>query len=134
MYYTKSRSIVEADPATGEVLRELKTDHYFVTASAPVEKDGVLYVGTGDKGVVAYDMNNLQQKWVYQTHPSLFYTAPYLQNQTAGVASTLTIVGDKLFFGANDGVQMMAGSTASEQKKANISGAVTWDRPSWVMC
>ncbi|MBW2145306.1 MAG: PQQ-binding-like beta-propeller repeat protein, partial [Deltaproteobacteria bacterium] len=66
MYYTKSRSIVEADPATGETLREVKTGHYFVSASAPVEKDGVLYVGTGDKGVVAYDTNNLQQKWVYQ--------------------------------------------------------------------
>ena len=114
MYYTKSRSIVEADPATGEDLRELKTDHYFVTASAPVEKDGVLYVGTADKGVVAYDMETLQQEWVYQTHPSLFYTAPYLQNQTAGVASTVTIVGDKLFFGANDGKLYCLGTEAGE--------------------
>jgi outer membrane protein assembly factor BamB len=103
MYYTKFRSIVEADPATGKTLRDVKTSHYFVTASAPVEKEGVLYVGTGDKGVVAYDIETLQQKWIYQTHPSLFYTAPYLRNQTAGVASTLSIVEDKLFFGANDG-------------------------------
>jgi len=114
MYYTKSRSIVEADPATGEILREVKTGHYFVSASAPVEKDGVLYVGTGDKGVVAYDIEKLQQEWVYQTHPSRFYTAPYLQNQSAGVASTLNIVGDKVFFGANDGRLYCLGTEAGE--------------------
>jgi len=114
MYYTKSRSIVEADPATGETLREVKVGHHFVSASAPVEKDGVLYVGTGDKGVVAYDIKSLKQKWVYQTHPSLFYTAPYLQNQTAGVASTPTIVGDKIFFGANDGRLYCLGAEAGE--------------------
>jgi len=114
MYYTKSRSIVEADPATGEILREVKTGHHFVTASSPVQKDGVLYVGLGDKGVVAYDIDNLQQKWIYQTHPSLFYTAPYLQNQTAGVASTLKIVGDRIFFGANDGKLYCLGTEEGE--------------------
>ncbi len=114
MYYTKSRSIVEADPATGETLREVKTGHHFVSASAPVEKDGVLYVGTGDKGVVAYDIEKLHQKWIYHTHPSLFYTAPYLQNQSAGVASTLTIVGDKIFFGANDGKLYCLGTEEGE--------------------
>jgi outer membrane protein assembly factor BamB len=114
MYYTKSRSIVEADPATGEILRELKTGHYFTSASAPVEKDGVLYVGTGDKGIVAYDIETLKQKWNYHTHPSLFYTAPYLQNQSAGVASTPTIVGDKVFFGANDGRLYCLGTEEGE--------------------
>jgi outer membrane protein assembly factor BamB len=114
MYYTRARCIVEADPASGETLREVKTGHHFVSASAPVEKDGVLYVGTGDKGVVAYDIGSLQQKWVYQTHPSLFYTAPYLQNQTAGVASTPTIAGDKVFFGANDGRLYCLGTEAGE--------------------
>jgi len=114
MYYTKSRSIVEADPASGEILRELITDHYFISASAPVEKDGVLYVGTADKGVVAYDIEKLQQKWVYHTHPSLFYTAPYLQNQSAGVASTLQIAGDKVFFGANDGKLYCLGTEEGE--------------------
>jgi outer membrane protein assembly factor BamB len=114
MYYTKSRSIVEADPATGKTLREVKADHHFTSASAPVEKDGVLYVGTGDKGVVAYEIEKLQQKWIYQTHPSLFYTAPYLQNQTAGVASTPKIVGDKIFFGANDGKLYCLGTEAGE--------------------
>ena len=114
MYYTKSRSIVEADPATGKMLREVKTSHYFVSASAPVEKNGVLYVGTGDKGVVAYDIEKLQQKWIYHTHPSLFYTAPYLQNQTAGVATTPKIVGDKVFFGANDGRLYCLGTAAGE--------------------
>jgi outer membrane protein assembly factor BamB len=114
MYYTKSRSIVEADPATGEILREVKTGYHFVSASAPVEKDGILYVGTGDKGVVAYDIETLKQKWNYHTHPSLFYTAPYLQNQSAGVASTLAIVGDKIFFGANDGKLYCLGTEEGE--------------------
>jgi outer membrane protein assembly factor BamB len=114
MYYTKSRSIVEADPASGEILRECITGHYFISASAPVEKDGILYIGTADKGVVAYDINKLQQKWVYHTHPSLFYTAPYLQNQSAGVASTLTIAGDKVFFGANDGRLYCLGTEEGE--------------------
>jgi outer membrane protein assembly factor BamB len=114
MYYTEARSIVEADPATGETLREVKTGYHFISASAPVEKDGVLYVGTGDQGVVAYDIETLQQKWVYQTHPSLFYTAPYLQNQSAGVASTLTIAGDKVFFGANDGRLYCLGTEEGE--------------------
>jgi hypothetical protein len=114
MYYTKSRSIVEANPATGETLREVITGHYFVSASAPFEKEGVLYVGMGDEGVVAYDIDKLQQKWKYITQPSLFYTAPYLQYQSAGVASTLTIVGNKIFFGANDGRLYCLGTEEGE--------------------
>jgi len=114
MYYTKSRSIVEADPASGEILREVITGHYFISASAPVEKDGVLYVGMGDEGVVAYDIDKLQQKWIYHTHPSLFYTAPYWPYQSAGVASTLKIAGDKVFFGANDGKLYCLGTEAGE--------------------
>jgi len=103
MYYTYSRSIVEADPATGKILREVKTSHYFNTASAPVEKDGILYLGMGDEGVIAYDIDTMKKKWIYFTQPSLFYTAPYMQYSSAGVASTLSIVDDKIFFGANDG-------------------------------
>lgn len=114
MYYTKSRSIVEADPASGETLREVITAHHFISASAPVEKDGVLYVGTGGEGVVAYDMNSLQQKWHYITQPSLFYTAPYWPYQSAGVAPTLKITGDRVFFGANDGRLYCLGTEEGE--------------------
>ena len=64
--------------------------------------------------MVAYDIDNLQQKWKYITQPSLFYTAPYLQYQSAGVASTLEIVGDKVFFGANDGKVYCLGTEAGE--------------------
>ena len=41
-------------------------------------------------------------------------TAPYLQYQSAGVASTLKIAGDKLFFGANDGKLYCLGTEAGE--------------------
>jgi outer membrane protein assembly factor BamB/calcineurin-like phosphoesterase family protein len=103
MYYTYSRSLVEADPATGEILREIKSSHYFRTASAPIEKDGVLYIGMGDEGVIAYNLENLEEKWVYFTDPSLFYTAPYMSNSSSGVSSNLSVVKGKVFFGASDG-------------------------------
>lgn len=114
MYFTYSRSLVEADPATGEILREVKTNHYFVTASAPIEKDGVLFVGMGDEGVVAYDLENLEEKWVYSTDPSLFYTAPYMKNSSSGVSSNLSVVKDKVFFGASDGKLYCVGAKEGE--------------------
>ena len=114
MYYTYSRSLVEADPATGATLREVKTNHYFVTASAPIEKDGILYVGMGDEGVVTYDLESLKEKWVYFTDPSLFYTAPYLGGSSSGVSSNLSVVKGKVFFGASDGKLYCLGAKEGE--------------------
>ena len=114
MYYTYSRSLVEADPATGEILREIKSSHYFTTASSPIEKDGVLYVGMGDEGVIAYNIETLKEKWVYLTDPSLFYTAPYMKNSSSGVSSNLSVVKGKVFFGASDGKLYCLGVTKGE--------------------
>lgn len=114
MYYTYSRSIVEANPATGEILREVKSSHYFTTASAPIEKNGILYVGMGDEGVIAYDLKNLKEKWVYVTDPSLFYTASYMRSSSAGVSSNLSVVNGKVFFGASDGKLYCLGAKAGE--------------------
>ena len=114
MYYTYSRSIVEVNPATGEILREVKSSHYFTTASAPIEKNGILYVGMGDEGVIAYDLKNLKEKWVYVTDPSLFYTASYMRSSSAGVSSNLSVVNGKVFFGASDGKLYCLGAKAGE--------------------
>ncbi len=114
MYYTYSRSLVEADPATGEILREVITNHFFVTTSAPIEKDDILYVGMGDEGVVACDLENLKEKWVYSTDPSLFYTAPYMKNSSSGVSSNLSVVRGKVFFGASDGKLYCVGAKDGE--------------------
>ena len=59
--------------------------------------------GVVGKKNVHTDIETLKEKWIYFTEPSLFYTAPYMKHSSAGVASTLSIVDDKIFFGANDG-------------------------------
>lgn len=103
MYYTDLYSIHEADPATGEILRTVKTKYQFRTASAPVEKNGILYMGTADSGVIAYDLENFKELWNYKTCPSLFQTAPYQKAASAAVESNISIINDKVFFGACDG-------------------------------
>lgn len=129
MYYTKSRSIVEADPATGETLREVKTCHHFVSASSPVEKDGVLYVDTGDKGGAPMTLRSCSRRGPMRPIPPFSIRHLICKTRLPELPPPCRSQRIRSF-----SVQMTAGSTALAHQQASISGAAIWGRRFSVMC
>ncbi len=75
----------------------------FKSAATPYFENGIMYLGTADRGVVAVDAENLEILWNFQVGKSLIYTSPYSGSEGATVDSTVVPIGDNLCFGASDG-------------------------------
>jgi len=121
-FYTSPNCITEVDALTGVEVVKQKVSYTLHTNSRPVITDKYFIVGTTDKGVVAYDrLNNdklqtnekqqnnagdpktYKELWNFKTNPALLYTAPYTKDFQMTVESGCCLVGDNLYFGANDG-------------------------------
>lgn len=103
LYYLSPTHLFEADPMTGEVMRSAKSAHMLGTASKPIVTEDLIIVGTTDKGVAAYRRKTLLPVWTFRTKPAMVYTAAYSQDYEQTVEGSVTLVGDKLYFGASDG-------------------------------
>lgn len=86
----------------------------FHAATRPYVEDGIMYLGTTDRGVVAVDTESLEILWTFRTGKNLVYTSPYSSGDIATVDSPIVPVGDHLCFGASDGALYIIGKNGKE--------------------
>lgn len=75
----------------------------FHSACRPYMENGILYLGTTDRGVAAVDTENMEMLWTFKTGRNLIYTSPYRSGGIATVDGSVVPAGRHLCFGASDG-------------------------------
>lgn len=75
----------------------------FNSSSKPYIKNGIAYIATSNKGVIAFNIAEEKIVWNFVTDPSLAFTAPYTGKGTSCVESSFVEINGALVFGANDG-------------------------------
>lgn len=65
--------------------------------------DGVAYIPTANKGMVAFDTENKEILWSFETDDSILFTAPYVGKGAKTVEASPVIDENRLIFGGNDG-------------------------------
>jgi len=125
-FYTSPEYITEVEPHSGKELLKHKINYTVNTNSRPVVTDKYYIVGTADKGVVAFDRgNSYKELWNVKTNPALIYTAPYTKDFQMTVESGSLLVGEKLYFGANDGYLYGVNVTnGSFRKRLNLGSPI----------
>jgi outer membrane protein assembly factor BamB len=103
LYLISRQNLLSIDPKTGKILNSKHTPYNFKSASTPVIIDEYLIVGTGDKGLVAFNKTSFEEVWRFETGPALFMTIPYARPVVRSVDTSPVISGDVVYFGASDG-------------------------------
>jgi outer membrane protein assembly factor BamB len=67
------------------------------------ENYDILYINTGNKGIVAVRLDTYELLWNFETGESLVYTSPYLGKGSKTIEGTPLIEKDCIYFGASDG-------------------------------
>lgn len=122
--------IVLVNQENGEIINESKYENYkFSVSSQPIIKDGVAYIGTANKGVVAYDLTKKDIIWCTETKEAIVYTAPYTSGDVKTVDSGIVTDGDRLIFGASDGYIYTLNLTDGKIIKADYIGSPIFGTP-----
>lgn len=113
IYFLRNETICKIDPKNGKFLINEQPitskiggeehDYDFETGSKPVLDGNIAYIATNDYGVIAVNIDTLEVLWECKTGENMVYATPYSRKGSAGVQAAVTIVGDKLYFGAMDG-------------------------------
>lgn len=97
-------AIMLVDSATGDMRsKTAQTDYNFASSAQPVVADGVAYMATANKGVLAVRLEDQSILWQCAVGEAKVYTAPYVGRGAATVESTPVLEDGKLWFGASDG-------------------------------
>ena len=63
----------------GEIISKTDFEGYNFSSSAQsIYLDGVAYIPTANKGIIAYDVNSKETLWNFETGDSILFTAPYV--------------------------------------------------------
>lgn len=104
IYLASRDELFLINPKSGDILKSVEQPGItFEGACAPVVTDRMVYVGTADKGVVAFDRRTFKPVWTYATRPAIFYSVPYYQDFQNSVETSPVLIGGTLVFGASDG-------------------------------
>ncbi len=99
-----SDAIMTVNAKNGEIIYKADDLGYnFATASQPLIQNGIAYITTADKGVVAYDIESKQIIWNTQLGRSMIYTASYTSGDSQTVDGKILYSDETLLFGASDG-------------------------------
>ncbi len=104
LYAASWSRIYKIDIKSGQTLqcREIE-GCTFHGATTPCMENGIMYLGTTNRGVAAIDTESLEVLWTFETGKNKIYTSPYSSGDIATVDSPVIPVGDALCFGASDG-------------------------------
>lgn len=99
-----SDAIMLVSTAYGRFISKTDMEGYSFSSSAqPAYRDGIAYIPTANRGLVAFDTNSKEILWNFETGEDMLFTAPYVGKGSKTVESSPVIDGDTLIFGANDG-------------------------------
>jgi len=93
---------------TGKILYETAYPGYnFNVTAEPVlvkgENYDILYINTGNKGIIAVRLDTYEMIWNFETGESMVYTSPYSGIGSKTVEGTPFVEKDRIYFGASDG-------------------------------
>lgn len=99
-----SCAIMIVNTDNGEIInKKTMEDYNFSSSGQPAIRDGIAYIPTANKGIVAFNIDSQEIVWSFETEESILFTAPYVGEDSKTVESSISIYGDSLVFGANDG-------------------------------
>lgn len=112
--------------ASGRTVKYKEIPGYtFQSATTPYAENGILYLGTADRGVVAVDMESLELLWTFETGRSLIYTSPYSNGDVATIDSAIVPVAEEcLCFGASDGWLYLIDKKGSLLRKFDVGSPI----------
>lgn len=119
-------AIMLVNTADGKIISKTSYEEYnFASSGQPVYKNGIAYIPTANKGLIAFDVNSKEIKWKFETDKSILFTSPYVGKDSMTVESSPILDGDKLIFGANDGyIYIINAETGELKAKHNAGSAV----------
>ncbi len=104
LFIPQSDALFFVDGKSGDLLNRTQLkEHNFASSAQPLLLDGVAYVPTATKGVVAIDLQTKQILWNRPVRKALAFTAPYVGGEAQTVESGIVADGGRLIFGASDG-------------------------------
>lgn len=97
--------IAEYDNLSGSILQSKEIGEYvFDSAASPYISGNTAYIGTANKGAIAFDLNTFEQKWHFDgMQKNLIYTSQYSKGNISTIDGTILEKDGMLYFGGLDG-------------------------------
>jgi len=128
LYITGLNAIFVLDPQTGKTLQKIDANYEFKVMAAPLVTDKHIIMPTAKHGVVAYDVNTLQETWNTTTGNALVYSAPYAGPESATVECSVIKYKNKLLLGASDGyIYVLDENSGNVLRKINLGAPIFAD-------
>ena len=115
----------------GEIVQKVCPDETinFNTAMQSVLRDGILYTGTADRGMIASDFETFETIRTYAAKPSVCPMAPYQRHNSCECQSAPLFIGDEILFTSPDGYLHFCNTETTEEKRAVSLGAPCYVAP-----
>ena len=100
-------------------------DYSFSSSGQPAVLDGIAYIPTSNKGLVAFDIKSKSIVWNFETQENILFSAPYMGKGSKTVESSPITEDNKIIFGANDGyIYCVDAKSGKVIEKFNAGSAV----------
>jgi outer membrane protein assembly factor BamB len=125
LYVAGKNNIGLFDVHNGKIYKSLKTEFNLLVSSKPLLVDGMIIIGTKDKGMAAVNRFTGETIWVVNTDDALVYTAPYSKPITRSVETPPVLINGIIIFGASDGhIYVVDVTTGNIVEKINIGAPI----------
>lgn len=119
-----SNSIMLINANNGEILhKDTYEDINFSSSAQPVIDGNAAYIPTANKGLIAYNTNEMAEEWRFETGKAMIYTAPYTSGEAETIEPTPVLKDGSLFFGASDGKIYKISAKTGELENSVVIGA-----------
>ena len=103
LYVPTSKNLIILNHKTGETVKFKETDYNFNISAVPLVTETLIVTATGNKGLVAFNKETLEEVWNFDTKPALIYTPPYAKTNEHVVEGSPVLSGNTIYFGSSDG-------------------------------
>lgn len=104
LYVISKTGFFIIDPQSGNVITHKELGRNVDVASTPLVTESEIIFGTAEEGVLALDRKTLEEKWAFETAPSLIFSSPYVAKPASSVETSPVLSGDVVYVAASDGV------------------------------
>lgn len=119
-----SNSIMLINANNGEILhKDTYEDINFSSSAQPVIDGNAAYIPTANKGLIAYNTDEMAEEWRFETGKAMIYTAPYTSGEAETIEPTPVLKDGSLFFGASDGKIYKISAKTGELENSVVIGA-----------
>ncbi len=109
---------------SGEIIsKSVFEDYKFSSSAQTVISNGIAYIPTANKGIIAYDIEAQKIVWNFRGEDAILFTAPYVGKGSSIIESTPVIDNGNLIFGSNDGYVYTVDMKSGELVKKYFAGS-----------